>query len=300
MKKAARIWRLQAQKGRHNKLKNAGIILFGVVGENKIAGNREDRPPLMPKFKNDIGAYTHVVDVAYGDDFVIVCTATGQVFFQGQDPLHLQEPTDQWLQVPALPGGGGQRVAAGLNHIVVINPHGHVLTWGNGSYGQLGHGDYHNEANPKLIKHFVENSITIIDIICHKNCSVALSDKGIVYVWGELMNDASMAEKSLDNTETVGGIFVHSNKPVVLPWGTPVDASRGPRLFKNNNTFGIYYPHVAKAENDRRGRSRSGSNESRSSSKSPARTPIGKKLSRSNLKAGLNSEMSDDIADGGM
>ena len=42
MKKAAQIWRLQAQKGRQNKLKNAGILLFGIVGDNKIAGNRED------------------------------------------------------------------------------------------------------------------------------------------------------------------------------------------------------------------------------------------------------------------
>ena len=125
MKKAAQIWRLQAQKGRQNKLKNAGILLFGIVGDNKIAGNREDKPPLMPKFKNDIGAYTHVVDIAYGDGFVIVCTATGQVFFQGFSKyflLHLCiKETPDHLE--------GLHLASEVNFLVARSVTVTTLTW---------------------------------------------------------------------------------------------------------------------------------------------------------------------------
>ena len=283
MKKFARTWRMQAKNNKGNDIKNAGVILFGVVNDGKVIGNSEDRLPETPKFKSDRGAYTYAVDVAHGDGFRIITTVTGQVFFTGQDPLHSQEYSDSWTVVPSLPGGGARRVAAGDHHMMVINPHGHVLTWGNGSYGQLGHGDYHNETNPKVIKMFVSARLKIVDILCYKNCSLALSDKGIIYAWGELIDESG--------DTTTGGvdgknasIFIHSNIPVALPWGHTVDMERGPRLFKKDKSFGIYYPGLHPDRNNG-GNNNSGG---RGRSKSPVRSSISKKLSKGNLMANNN------------
>jgi len=58
MKKFARTWRMQAKNNKGNDIKNAGVILFGVVNDGKVIGNSEDRLPETPKFKSDRGAYT--------------------------------------------------------------------------------------------------------------------------------------------------------------------------------------------------------------------------------------------------
>ena len=92
MEKFARSWRLKAQQSnKGNNFKNAGIILFGIVGDGVAVGHREDTLPETNKFKSDSGAYTFSIDVAHGDGFTVVATVTGQVFFKGQDPLHAQE-----------------------------------------------------------------------------------------------------------------------------------------------------------------------------------------------------------------
>ena len=43
-------------------------------------------------------------------------------------------------------------LSAGVNHTVVCTAEGQVLTFGDGQYGQLGHGDDGYESVPRLVE----------------------------------------------------------------------------------------------------------------------------------------------------
>lgn len=80
------------------------------------------------------------------------------------------------------------RCAAGADFSLLVSRHGHVLSHGRGLEGQLGHGTRKNmESVPKIIEHL--SSVRIVDVSAGAAHSVALTNKGDVYMWGLMFKD---------------------------------------------------------------------------------------------------------------
>ena len=99
--------------------------------------------------------------------------------------MHESEATTDWVKI-AVPGGGATKIAAGSHHIIAINSVGHVLSWGIGAQGQLGHGNHKNVSLPAVVQFFIRSNIRALDLVCTNMSTVVLASDGIVYAWGLL------------------------------------------------------------------------------------------------------------------
>jgi len=76
-----------------------------------------------------------------------------------------------------------KRLALGVGHSLVLTSKGKIFSFGDGSYGALGHGDRSNQVVPKRIASLDEENIVSLSAgVFH---SVALSQNGDVYTFGE-------------------------------------------------------------------------------------------------------------------
>ncbi len=73
----------------------------------------------------------------------------------------------------------------GYNHTTCLTDNGQVYTWGYGKDGALGHGDYSISPSAKKIEYFEKNKIKIVKIECGDYFTMALSDNGKIYTWGQ-------------------------------------------------------------------------------------------------------------------
>ena len=96
------------------------------------------------------------------------------------------------------------KISAGNNHSMAITELGELYTWGEGVYGQLGHGVNNNEQYPKKIEYFC-NKFKIIDCIGGATHTIALTEEGYLFGWGQ--NDKN--QLNLGKIEFV-------NKPYLL------------------------------------------------------------------------------------
>lgn len=75
-----------------------------------------------------------------------------------------------------------KQIACGGFHTAVVTDDGCVYTFGGGEHGQLGHGDKINKLKPTLVQALETSRIT--QITCGWSHSVALSEDGKVWTWG--------------------------------------------------------------------------------------------------------------------
>ena len=76
------------------------------------------------------------------------------------------------------------KISAGNNHSMAITELGELYTWGEGIYGQLGHGIDNNEQYPKKVEYFC-NKFKIIDCKGGASHTVALTEEGYLFGWGQ-------------------------------------------------------------------------------------------------------------------
>jgi alpha-tubulin suppressor-like RCC1 family protein len=76
------------------------------------------------------------------------------------------------------------KIAAGNNHSMAITELGDLYTWGEGIYGQLGHGINNNEQYPKKIEYFCKK-FKIIDCKGGAAHTIALTEEGYLFGWGQ-------------------------------------------------------------------------------------------------------------------
>ena len=76
------------------------------------------------------------------------------------------------------------KISAGNNHSMAITELGELYTWGEGIYGQLGHGINNNEQYPKKVEYFC-NKFKIIDCKGGAAHTVALTEEGYLFGWGQ-------------------------------------------------------------------------------------------------------------------
>lgn len=76
-------------------------------------------------------------------------------------------------------------IACGSAHSAAITASGHVLTWGKGRYGRLGHGDSEDQLRPKLVEALL--GYRAIDIACGSGDAqtLCITDDDNVWSWGD-------------------------------------------------------------------------------------------------------------------
>uniref|UniRef100_A0A1B0AIV8 HECT-type E3 ubiquitin transferase n=1 Tax=Glossina pallidipes TaxID=7398 RepID=A0A1B0AIV8_GLOPL len=84
-----------------------------------------------------------------------------------------------------LTGIGIVDIACGSAHSAAITATGHVLTWGKGRYGRLGHGDSEDQLRPKLVEALL--GYRAIDIACGSGDAqtLCITDDDNVWSWGD-------------------------------------------------------------------------------------------------------------------
>ncbi|DAZ94414.1 TPA: hypothetical protein N0F65_003443 [Lagenidium giganteum] len=84
--------------------------------------------------------------------------------------------------VEALAGKRVKQIACGGFHTAAVTETGEVYTWGGGEHGQLGHGDKVNKTVPTMIEALMDK--LVIQVTCGWSHTVALTDTGEVFTWG--------------------------------------------------------------------------------------------------------------------
>jgi alpha-tubulin suppressor-like RCC1 family protein len=100
-----------------------------------------------------------VVDIDGGGRHTIAVTCEGEVWTWGKGRATGQGGDDEdtlWLVPTKVTGGGIDeavvvQVAAGQGHSLALTASGGLYSWGEGSKGQLGHGDKENVAVPRVV-----------------------------------------------------------------------------------------------------------------------------------------------------
>eukprot|EP01095_Lingulamoeba_sp_RSL-Kostka_P008375 TRINITY_DN2781_c1_g1_i1.p1 TRINITY_DN2781_c1_g1~~TRINITY_DN2781_c1_g1_i1.p1 ORF type:complete len:604 (+),score=224.26 TRINITY_DN2781_c1_g1_i1:84-1895(+) len=80
------------------------------------------------------------------------------------------------------------QISCGDFHTAVLTDAGVLYTWGEGNYGQLGHGDVIAQYNKPLKVGQALEGKTIVQIACGANHTAALLKDGKLYTWGYAVN----------------------------------------------------------------------------------------------------------------
>lgn len=89
----------------------------------------------------------------------------------------------------------------GQNHTVAIDSKKRAFSWGFGGFGRLGHAETKDEMVPRLIKYFDIQSRGIRSIHCGSTYSLALSDIGMLFMFGQTKRtgEANMYPKPIQD-----------------------------------------------------------------------------------------------------
>eukprot|EP00727_Mastigamoeba_balamuthi_P013503 m51a1_g8776 putative uvb-resistance 8 (431) ;mRNA; f:177876-179651 len=74
-------------------------------------------------------------------------------------------------------------IGCGKGHSAAVLENGELYTWGNNTFGQLGHGDTLARDKPTLVTHFKQPA-KVSMIACGGECTGAMLDNSEFYMWG--------------------------------------------------------------------------------------------------------------------
>ncbi|KFM74797.1 X-linked retinitis pigmentosa GTPase regulator, partial [Stegodyphus mimosarum] len=129
-----------------------------------------------------------ILQIACGDEHTALLTASGRLFTFGNNEWgqlghgHTKTVTKPSF-VKVLKGERATVVACGRSHTLVATDGGHVYAFGSNSEGQLGSADEQPVHTSPIRVQGLEG-VTIKMLSGGADHSLALTDKGIVYVWG--------------------------------------------------------------------------------------------------------------------
>lgn len=112
-------------------------------------------------------------------------------------------------------------ICCGRKHILALMEGGHVLSWGVGYFGQLGHGDDSSYDNAKLIQALEPNRLgsKVVHIACGGSHSGVVTESGRVFMWGlNKQGQCGLGSKQPESVteprpldpDTMGGVKVTS------------------------------------------------------------------------------------------
>eukprot|EP01101_Sappina_pedata_P012161 TRINITY_DN8304_c0_g1_i1.p1 TRINITY_DN8304_c0_g1~~TRINITY_DN8304_c0_g1_i1.p1 ORF type:complete len:748 (-),score=160.17 TRINITY_DN8304_c0_g1_i1:83-2326(-) len=128
-----------------------------------------------------------IAAVSAGYSFTLCATTEGEVFSwgfndKGQLGLGHRFNQDKPQLVRALGKAMIIQVSSGTQHSLALSSDGVCFSWGLGVLGQLGHSSSKNTTLPGCIESI--KSTRMVKIACGSFHSLALSDRGVVYGWG--------------------------------------------------------------------------------------------------------------------
>jgi hypothetical protein len=129
-----------------------------------------------------------VVFIAAGHMHSACITEDGSTYTWGRGiygRLGHGDETDRFSPnlVNGLVGIKAKEAALGGSHTLIRTEDGRVYSFGDGSNGQLGHGDKEDRLTPTLIGAPLEGKF-VVQVACGRNHSMALTREGSVYTWG--------------------------------------------------------------------------------------------------------------------
>lgn len=84
--------------------------------------------------------------------------------------------------------GSVVQVAAGPNYVLAVTDNGLVYSFGSGFNFCLGHGEQHDELQPRAIQTFRRKSIHVVHVSAGDEHAVALDSSGFVSFYTQKMN----------------------------------------------------------------------------------------------------------------
>ncbi|KAL6651267.1 hypothetical protein ACP70R_010192 [Stipagrostis hirtigluma subsp. patula] len=131
------------------------LFTWGDADKGKL-GHTDKKMKLVPTRVDSLKNYDFI-QVSCGMAFTVVLTTTGVVFTIGSF-MHgqLGNPQADGKSICAVEGllktEFVRQISSGSSHVTVLTSNGKVFTWGKGTEGQLGLGDYVNRSSPALVE----------------------------------------------------------------------------------------------------------------------------------------------------
>lgn len=162
-------------------------------GDNSsfCCGHRDTSRPIFRPRLVDALKGVPCKQVAAGLNFTVFLTRQGQVYACGSNTHGqlghgdtLDRPTPKIVEV--LEGVGSVvQIAAGPSYVLAVTDSGAVYSFGSGSNFCLGHGEQHDEFQPRAIQTFRRKGIHVVRVSAGDEHAVALDSSGLVYTWGK-------------------------------------------------------------------------------------------------------------------
>ncbi|XP_029169077.1 RCC1 and BTB domain-containing protein 1-like [Nylanderia fulva] len=167
-----------------------GKNTFGQIG-NGIASKVDVTMPSLVDFEEQ-----KIAHISCGANFSMVVTDTGKVYGWGNndcDQISFKNINhDFYVSYPEMYKSPYEitemsdkriiKVACGSEHTLALTNEGYIYAWGFNNVSQLGIINNNQESSPAGMVDIPEPAE---DISAHGNLSVALTNVGIIYVWGE-------------------------------------------------------------------------------------------------------------------
>ncbi|XP_047961167.1 ultraviolet-B receptor UVR8 isoform X2 [Salvia hispanica] len=139
------------------------IWSWGAGTDGQLAtGSLQDE--LSPRFIRSLSAYGPILSLSCGGAHVIALTPGGRVLTWGRGTSgqlgHGESvTTSQANIVKQLEGFVITHISAGWNHSGFVSETGAIFTCGDGSFGQLGHGDSSSQLYPRQVSYFASKPV---------------------------------------------------------------------------------------------------------------------------------------------
>ncbi|KAJ0044880.1 hypothetical protein Pint_04484 [Pistacia integerrima] len=174
----------------------AFILQSGEVftcGDNSsyCCGHRDTSRPIFRPRRVEALKGVPCKQVAAGLNFTVFLTRQGHVYTCGSN-THGQLGHGDTVDRPTPRSiasieevGSVVQIAAGPSYVLAVTGNGEVYSFGSGSNFCLGHGEQHNEFQPRVVQTFKRKGIHVVRVSAGDEHAVALDSSGFVYTWGK-------------------------------------------------------------------------------------------------------------------
>jgi|EP00942_MAST-04A_sp_MAST-4A-sp1_P001101 alpha-tubulin suppressor-like RCC1 family protein len=173
---------------------NDGKVMTWGLGEKFRLGHGEEESEGSPRLVEGL-QHEHVISVTCGEQYTAALTESGDVYTWGDDSGRLfsssgvlghgnfdPQPYPKLIEAFREEDVRIVQIAGGKGHMVALDEHGGVWTWGKGEYGRLGNGEVGNVPTPEPVELFEEIPVKFVNSGEHHSC--AIDDEGQVWLWG--------------------------------------------------------------------------------------------------------------------
>ncbi|CAK9828726.1 RCC1 and BTB domain-containing protein 1 [Anthophora retusa] len=122
-----------------------------------------------------------IVQIACAHDYSLVLTDDGQMYMLKKLSVGLDKYLCTKVKL-TLNGTKVVSISCGYAFNLAVTDNGSIYSWGCNEYGTLGIGNYEDKSCPCKVKNLTR--VVIEKVACGIDHVLALSDEGVIYVWG--------------------------------------------------------------------------------------------------------------------